>query len=108
MLLTLNAASPTTQWMSMEAKIFSLKDHKLKKNILLTKQKLMYLSKAELLTQLIEYYEAVKKDPFSLSIALWGEDLMDVISMKALTRELTDLAENHKKNGASSVFKMES
>lgn len=75
--------------------------------MLMPKQRLFYLSKAELLQQLIDYYEAVKKDPFSLSIALWGEDLMDVISMRALTRELTDLAENHKQKGPSAVFQLD-
>lgn len=73
----------------------------------MSKQKLFYLTKAELLEQLIDYYEAVKKDPFSLSIALWGEDLMDVISERALTRELQDLAEQHKVNGPAAVFKLE-
>lgn len=91
----------------MSAKIISLKEYKQKKNMLMPKQKLLYLSKAELLQQLIDYYEAVKADPFSLSIALWGEDLMDVISMRALTKELTDLAENHKNNGPAAAFDLE-
>ena len=84
-----------------------MQDYKIKKNMLLPKQKLLYLSKAELLAQLIDYYEAVKKDPFSLSIALWGEDLMEVISMRALTRELSDLADEHMKNGAAAAFKFD-
>ncbi len=91
----------------MDAKVISLKEYRMNKNMMMPKQKLLYLSKAELLEQLIDYYEAVKKDPFSLSIALWGEDLMDVISMRALTRELSDLAENHKRKGPSAVFQLD-
>lgn len=82
-------------------------DYKIQRDMMLPKQKLFYLSKAELLEQLIDYYEAVKKDPFSLSIALWGEDLMEVISMRALTKELTDLAETHRTKGPKAAFDLE-
>ena len=87
--------------------VVSLGEYKKSKFMLMPKQKLFYLSKAELLEQLVSYYEAVKKDPFSLSIALWGEDLMEVISLKALTKELQDLADQHKKEGPRAVFKMD-
>lgn len=87
--------------------VISLKEYKIKKNIMMPKEKLFYLSKADLLSQLIDYYEAVKKDPFSIDIALWGEDLMDVISMRALTRELTELAERHQEQGPMAVFKLD-
>lgn len=87
--------------------VISLKEYKIHKNIMMPKEKLFYLSKTELLSQLIDYYEAVKKDPFSIEIALWGEDLMDVISMRALTRELTELAERHQEEGPLAVFKIE-
>ena len=83
----------------MAAEVIAISDYKQKKSMSLSKHKLYQLSKAELLDHLIQYYEAVKKDPFSLSIALWGEDLMDVISQRALTRELSALAEDHKKRG---------
>ena len=91
----------------MGAKIISMESYKLQKNLGTPKTKLLHLSKAELLQQLIDYYEAVRKDPFSLPIALWGEDLMEVISMRALTRELSDLAETHQHHGPSAVFKLE-
>ncbi|HBQ21219.1 MAG: hypothetical protein A2Z91_00280 [Deltaproteobacteria bacterium GWA2_38_16] len=85
-----------------------MNEYKKNKYMKMPKQKLFLLSKTELLEQLIEYYEAVKKDPFSLSIALWGEDLMDVISMRALTKELQDLADTHKKGGAVAAFNLPS
>ena len=91
----------------MSAKVISLKDYRLQKNLLTPKHKLMHMSKAELLDQLIQYYEAVRKDPFSLSIALWGEDLMEIISMRALTRELSELAERHQQKGPSAVFQLD-
>lgn len=87
--------------------VVHLADYKKKKAMNMTKHQLYQLSKAELLDQLIQYYETVKKDPFSLSIALWGEDLMDVISARALTRELSDLAEQHRLQGPTRVFKLD-
>ena len=91
----------------MSANVISLKEYRLQKNLLTTKHKLMHMSKTELLDQMIQYYEAVRKDPFSLSIALWGEDLMEIISMRALTRELTELAERHQQKGALAVFQLD-
>ncbi len=93
--------------MSMSAIVISLQDYKQKKYMKMTRQQMYGLPKEILLQQLIDYYEAVKKDPFSLSIAMWGEDLMDVISSRALTRELHDLAETHKEKGPAAVFKMD-
>lgn len=91
----------------MSQKVVSLIDYKKQKYLLMPKQKLFYLPKEELLEQLISYYEAVKKDPFSVPVALWGEDLMDVISTRALTRELQDLAETHKTQGYEATFKFD-
>ena len=91
----------------MPATIISLGEYKKNKFMIMPKQKLFYLSKAELLEQLVSYYEAVKQDPFSLSIALWGEDLMEIISMRALTKELQDLADQHKKEGPMAAFKLD-
>lgn len=91
----------------MSSNVISLQDYKQKKYMKMTRQNLFQLPKHELLQQLIDYYEAVKKDPFSLAIAMWGEDLMDAISARALTKELHDLAENHKEKGPAAVFKMD-
>ncbi|MBI2646571.1 MAG: hypothetical protein HYW85_06055 [Deltaproteobacteria bacterium] len=99
--------TPKTKGKKMSSNVVSLGEYKKNKFMLMPKQKLFYLSKTELLEQLVSYYEAVKKDPFSLSIALWGEDLMEIISMKALTKELQDLADQHKKEGPRAAFKMD-
>lgn len=63
------------------------------------KQNLYALPKVDLLEELIRFYEAIKKDPCNIELALWGEDLMDVIAQRALTRELFDLVEEYQKKG---------
>lgn len=93
--------------MKQSNKIVSLCEYRDLKNQMLTKDKLFYMEKAELLDELIQYYEAIKKDPCNIELALFGEDLMDVISQRALTRELYELAEDYQEKGPHKVFNLE-
>ncbi|HLB59755.1 MAG TPA: hypothetical protein VJL87_06715 [Bdellovibrionota bacterium] len=79
----------------MSANVVSLAEFRKKKRERLTKEHLFYMSKVQLLQELIRYYEEIKADPFNIELALWGEDLMDVISMRTLSRELHELLDEH-------------
>ncbi len=91
----------------MRSNIISLKEYREEKIKKLDKQKLYYMDKADLLDELIQYCEAIKKDPYDIQLALWGEDLMEVISERALTKELFDLVDSYQKNGAHKIFQLE-
>lgn len=89
----------------MGAKVFSLSEYRLTKRQRLTKEMLYFMSKIQLLEELIKYYEEVKINPFDIDLALWGEDLMDVISQRKLSRELHDLLEQYDAEGPLSPLK---
>ena len=90
----------------MNSKIVDLKNYKEEKLKNLTRQKLYLIEKVELLDELIKFYEAIKKDPCNIELVLWGEDLMEVISQRALTKELHELAENIQSKGPHQIFNL--
>jgi hypothetical protein len=82
----------------MTSNIYNLSQYREAKERENTKSQLYYIEKVDLLDELIRYYEAIKKDPCNIELALWGEDLMEVISDRALTRELSNLVDEHQQN----------
>ena len=66
------------------------------------------MEKVDLLDELIKFYEAIKKDPCNIELVLWGEDLMEVISERALTKELHELAEDIQNKGPHQIFNLKS
>lgn len=89
----------------MGAKVVSLSEYRLSKRQSLTKEMLYYMNKIQLLEELIRYYEEVKADPYDIDLALWGEDLMDVISQRRLSKELHDLLDQYEAEGPLSPLK---
>ncbi len=91
----------------MNSKVIDLenyKEEKLRKKI---RQRLYLMEKVELLDELIKFYEGIKKDPCNIELVLWGEDLMEVVSERALTKELHELAENIQSKGPHQIFNLE-
>jgi hypothetical protein len=89
----------------MGANVISLGEYRLAKRAKLSKDMLYYMSKVQLLEELIRYYEEVKADPYNIDIALWGEDLMEVISQRRLSKELNDLLEENNAEGPLTSLK---
>ena len=90
----------------MGANVVSLGEYRLSKRQKLTKEMLYYMNKIQLLEELIKYYEEVKTDPYDIDLALWGEDLMDVISQRRLSKELHDLLEQYDAEGPLTPLKI--
>ncbi|MFC2075308.1 hypothetical protein ACFLRA_03450 [Bdellovibrionota bacterium] len=88
----------------MSAKVISLSDFRKRKNEQISKEQLFYMDKFKLLDQLVRYYDEIKTNPFDIELALWGEDLMDVISTRCLSRELHDMMDEYE---AGSKLKVE-
>lgn len=89
------------------ANIISLDNYRRRIQKWPARNKLLTMTKTALLEQLLSFYEDVKKDPFDINTALYGEDLMEVIAQRCLTRELHDLAETYLEKGPHAAFKLE-
>lgn len=66
--------------------------------------KLLYMEKAALLNELLRYYDDVKNDPFDIDVALRGEDIFDVMSIRCLTKEMSDLIEEMQSKSNFEMF----
>ena len=91
----------------MGEKVISMQAYLRKRRKCLTREKLYALPKEKLLQELIRYYEDITQDPFDIETVLWGEDLMEVIAEKALTKELHTLAERYLSTGLQSFFELQ-
>lgn len=77
-------------------KVINLKTYKVlkdqSKQELVYRHKLMAMSKAELLQELLNYHESYQRDPYDISITLRGQHLMDVLEARSHLSDLQDLA----------------
>ena len=91
----------------MQGKLISMQTYLRERRLKMTREKLYSLSKEKLLQELLRYYEDIKRDPFDIESALWGEELMEVISQRALTKDLHELAEKHQTMGPLAAFNLD-
>ena len=92
--------------LEMSSKVVNLQNYKEEQVKNKARERLYFMEKVELLDELIKFYEAIKKDPCNIELVLWGEDLMEVISKRALTKELHELAEDIQNKGPHQIFNL--
>lgn len=56
------------------------------------RQKLLTMSKPDLLQELLNYHESYVRDPHDINVTLRGQHLMDILEQRAELRELQELS----------------